>query len=220
MSEIPYKLVRSRRRTLALIVNREAQLIVRAPMKMSENVILDFIRKKARWIAEKQRQATDTGAKQKTFTLSNGETVLYQGNTYTILRKPVSDVTLDGHVMHVPDAMTLDGFAAWMREQGRRMLRERADYFADLMGLRYTSIKMSGAKRRWGSCSARNALNFAWRLMMCPPPVIDYVVVHELSHIPHKGHGARFWNHVATVMPDYKEAQQWLRHNRKVLDVV
>ena len=220
MSEIPYKLVRSRRRTLALIINREAQLIVRAPMKMGENVILDFIRKKARWIAEKQRQVADCGARRSAFALNDGETVLYLGNTYTILRKFVLKVTFVGRYMIVPNDMTLDGFAAWMREQGRGFIRERLDHYARLMGVSYTAFRMSGAKRRWGSCGPRDSINFAWRLMMCPPSVIDYVVVHELSHISYKGHGVRFWKRVATVMPNYKEAQVWFRHNRRLLDVV
>jgi len=88
------------------------------------------------------------------------------------------------------------------------------------MGVKYASMKMSEAKRRWGSCGAGNTLNFAWRLVMCPQSVIDYVVVHELSHIPYKDHSPKFWTRVATVMPNYKEAQEWLRLNRKLMEVI
>lgn len=62
--------------------------------------------------------------------------------------------------------------------------------------------------------------NFAWRLVMCPQSVIDYVVVHELSHITYKDHSAKFWTRVATIMPNYKEAQDWLRLNRKLMEVI
>jgi predicted metal-dependent hydrolase len=88
------------------------------------------------------------------------------------------------------------------------------------MGVEYSSIKMSDAQRRWGSCSAKNALNFAWRLVMCPLSVIDYVVVHELSHITYKNHSTKFWSRVATVMPRYREALEWLRLNRKLMEVI
>ena len=220
MSEIPYQLIRSKRKTLVLIINDEAQLIARAPMRLSESVIQEFILKKARWIAKTQRQVLDFGVKQSAFVLKDGENVLYLGNTYTILRKTVADVTIDGHFMQIPDDMTLAGFTAWLREQGNRVIRERVDHYANLMGVKYTSVKMSEAKRRWGSCGIRNTLHFAWRLVMCPQSVIDYVVVHELSHIPYKGHGMKFWMRVATVMPNYKEAQEWFRHNRKLMDVI
>jgi hypothetical protein len=79
---------------------------------------------------------------------------------------------------------------------------------------------MSEAKRRWGSCGAGNTLNFAWRLVMCPQSVIDYVVVHELSHITYKDHSAKFWTRVATVMPNYREAQDWLRLNRRLMEII
>ena len=220
MCEIPYQLVRTKRKTLVLMIHRDAQLIVRAPLRLSETVIHDFIRKKARWIAAKQREVADFGGKQSAFVLKDGERVLYLGNAYTILRKMVPGVTLDGHCMHIPEDMTLDGFARWMREQGDGVIRERVNHYANQMGLRYTAVRMSGAKHRWGSCGAKNTLNFAWRLVMCPQSVIDYVVVHELSHIPYKGHGVKFWTCVATVMPNYKDAQKWLRHNRKLLEII
>ena len=220
MSEIPYQLVRSKRKTLALTINSEAQLIVRSPMKLSENVIRDFIRKKERWIVDKQRQVMDFEIKQSAFILKDGESVLYLGKSYAILRRRVEDVSIDGNFMCVPAAMTLDGFATWMRKQGEEVIHERITHYASLMGVKYASVKMSEAKRRWGSCGTGNALNFSWRLVMCPLSVIDYVVVHELSHIPYKGHGIKFWMRVATIMPNYKEAQEWLRLNRRLMDVI
>ena len=88
------------------------------------------------------------------------------------------------------------------------------------MGVQYASIKMSEAKRRWGSCGGKNSLNFAWRLVMCPQFVVDYVVVHELSHINRKDHSAKFWARVATVLPNYKDSQDWLRLNRTIMEVI
>ena len=110
--------------------------------------------------------------------------------------------------------------AEWLKVQGETVINDRVDYYANLMGVKYTSVKMSEAKRRWGSCGAGNTLNFAWRLVMCPQSIIDYVVVHELSHITYKDHSAKFWTRVATVMPNYKEAQDWLRLNRRLMEVI
>lgn len=220
MRDIPYELVRTNRKTLALTIDSEARLVVRAPMKLGEDVIRGFVRKKARWIADKQKQMNDFGAKQSAFILEDGENVLYFGKSYAVIRTSVSEVTTEGNFIKVPDNMTLESFADWMRSQGKTIIHERVDYYANLMGVKYTFVKMSEAKRRWGSCGVRNTLNFAWRLMMCPQSVIDYVVVHELSHIAYKDHSVKFWTRVATVMPNYHEAQDWLRLNRKLMEVI
>jgi len=220
MREIPYELVRSDRKTLALTIDSEARLVVRAPLKLDEDAIRDFVRKKSRWITGKQRQMSDFGEKQSAFVLEDGENVLYCGKSYTIMRSGVSEVTIDGNFIKIPDDMNLEGFADWMRTQGESIIGERVSYYANLMGTEYSSVKMSEAKRRWGSCGASNSLNFAWRLVMCPQSVIDYVVVHELAHITYKDHSTKFWTRVSTVIPSYKEAQDWLHLNRKLMEVI
>jgi predicted metal-dependent hydrolase len=218
VQELPYELVRSNRKTLVLTVDREARLVVRAPMKLGENVIRDFVRKKARWAADKQRQITEFRASP--FVLDNGGNVRYLGNSYTVLRGGVSEVTLEGSFIKIPDSMTLKGFAGWMKSQSKPLIRARVDYYANLMGVRYTSVKLSEARRRWGSCGSGNTLNFAWRLVMCPQSAIDYVAVHELSHITYKNHGAKFWARVAAIIPNYEEAQDWLRRNSRLMDTI
>ncbi len=220
MNEIPYEIVRSNRKTLALTIDSEARLVVRAPMRLGDDVIRDFIRKKARWITNKQRQVSDYGAKHSAFVLEDGENILYFGKSYVVLRKGVQEITIEGNFLYVPEGMTLKGFAEWMKARGEGVIRERVAYYANLMSVKYASVKMSEAKRRWGSCGAGNTLNFAWRLVMCPQPVIDYVVVHELSHITHKDHSEKFWTRVATVMPNYKEAKRWLRLNRGLMEAI
>jgi predicted metal-dependent hydrolase len=220
MHEIAYKVVRSNRKTLALTIDSEAQLVVRAPKKLSDDVIRNFIRKKERWITDKQKHVSDYGAKQSVFILEDGENVLYFGKSYAVLRKEVSEITIGGCFINIPKSMTIENFARWLKNQGEGIIRERVDYYANLMGIKYASVKMSEAKRRWGSCGAGNTLNFAWRLVMCPQSVIDYVVIHELSHITYKDHSAMFWMRVSTVMPNYKEAQDWLRLNRKLMEVI
>ncbi len=220
MNEIPYEIVRSNRKTLALTIDSEARLIVRAPMQLDEEVIRDFIKKKSRWITDKQRHVRDYATKQSEFLLEDGENVLYLGKSYAVLLKDVKEVSMDGNFLILPKNMTLEEFSYWMKIQGDSIIRERVDHYSNLMGAKYSSVKMSNAKRRWGSCGAGNTLNFAWRLVMCPQSVIDYVVVHELSHITYKDHSAKFWTRVATVLPNYRESQEWLRLNRKLMEVI
>ena len=98
-----------------------------------------------------------------------------------------------------------------LREQAKNHIPQRVAYYSAVMGLVPTGIKITSAKRRFGSCSAKNSLCFSWRLMQYPPDAIDYVVVHELAHIVHKNHGAAFYKLIAKYMPNYNEHRATLR---------
>ncbi len=88
---------------------------------------------------------------------------------------------------------------------------KRAAYFRQFTGGIYQRITIRDQKTRWGSCSARGTLSFNWRLMLAPPSVLDYVVVHELCHLTHMDHSAAFWQAVEAAYPDYRTARQWLK---------
>ena len=89
----------------------------------------------------------------------------------------------------------------------------RVKYYAPLVGVTYGSITIRNQRTRWGSCSGKGNLNFNCLLMLTPPEVIDYVVVHELCHRRELNHSAKFWAEVARILPDYKQRQKWLRDN-------
>lgn len=91
-----------------------------------------------------------------------------------------------------------------LKEKAYEYLTERTEYFAKLMKLKYTGIKITSAKKRFGSCSSKNSICYSVYLMNYPPEAIDYVVVHELAHIVYKNHGARFYELIEKVLPDYK----------------
>ena len=90
-------------------------------------------------------------------------------------------------------------------------LPRRVEYFAKQMGVQPTGVKITSAKTRFGSCSAKNSLCFSWRLMLYPPEAVDYVVVHELAHIQEKNHAPAFYKVVASVLPDYKVREKLLK---------
>lgn len=102
--------------------------------------------------------------------------------------------------------------AAYQREAGKK-LKERAAYYASLMNVTYNRIAIKETKTRWGSCSAQGNLNFHWKLILMPPEVLDYVVVHELAHRKEMNHSARFWAEVERILPDYKSRRKWLKEH-------
>lgn len=95
----------------------------------------------------------------------------------------------------------------------KEYIPKRAAYFQQFTGGIYHHITIRDQKTRWGSCSARGTLSFNWRLMLAPPAVLDYVVVHELCHLTHMDHSAAFWQAVETVCPDYRSTRQWLKEH-------
>ena len=99
------------------------------------------------------------------------------------------------------------------RKEARRRITERAAYFAEKMGVDYGRIAIKAAKTRWGSCSAQGNLNFHWKLVLMPPAILDYVVVHELAHRIEMNHSPRFWAQVERILPDYRERRRWIKEN-------
>jgi predicted metal-dependent hydrolase len=167
-----YTLIRSNRRSLALEVTRDAEIIVRSPKRCPRREIERFIESHADWIArhmERQKRR----------------------------REAHPEPTEAERVKFIALAKT---------ELPKRIAR-----YAERMGLFPTGVRVTGAKKRFGSCSPQNSLCFSWRLMQYPDEAIDYVVVHELAHIVHRNHGARFYALVASVLPDYKTRQKMLK---------
>lgn len=97
------------------------------------------------------------------------------------------------------------------RQAAASYFPKRVKYYLPFTGGHYTRITIRGQKTRWGSCSSRGTLSFNWRLMLAPPRVLDYVVVHELCHLTHMNHSPDFWAQVEKVMPDYRIYKLWLK---------
>ncbi len=211
------EVVRSRRKTLALVVQPDGRLVVRAPLRTSQKIIEAFVSSKSDWI-EKSRQSQQ--ARRKFFPkrhFSPGEFFWYLGKQYPLeLVRPQRPalqfhLSFDLDERYAPQAKKR--FESWYREQARLFLTERVQYFANLYKFQYLQIKITSARTRWGSCSGRGTISFAWRLIMAPPEIIDYVVLHELAHTVHHNHSHEFWHLVQSMQPDYAAKRKWLKQN-------
>lgn len=209
------KLVRSKRKTLSLIVETDGTLTVRAPLRMKEADIRGFIEAKSGWIKRKQTKAREVAVAPRRY--ADGETFLYLGREVPLRlvpgRKPalVMDRIFKMTKSAQPRAESV--FEAWYKKQARSVLTGRVEFFARKYGFNAGKIRISSARTRWGSCSARSTLSFTWRLVMAPPQVIDYVVVHELCHLRELNHSPSFWAQVEAILPDYKSHRKWLKHH-------
>ena len=98
-----------------------------------------------------------------------------------------------------------------LKEKALPYIRARTEFYAKIMGVKPTGIKITSAKKRFGSCSGKDSICYSWRLMLYPPEAIDYVVVHELAHITHKNHGKEFYKLIEKILPDYKKREKLLK---------
>ncbi len=112
--------------------------------------------------------------------------------------------------------LTLDELQQ-LGQEAMDIIPKRVAHFAALMGVTYKSITIRNQRSRWGSCSNAGGLNFNCLLMLSPPEVVDYVVVHELCHRKEMNHSPRFWAEVERVMPDYARHRQWLKDNGRAI---
>ena len=110
-------------------------------------------------------------------------------------------------------------FVNWYKERAHEKISERVRMYSSMRGFSYNKINITNAKKRWASCSHKRNLNFSWRLIMAPLPVIDYVVVHELVHLEEKNHSKNFWNKVKMLIPDYQKHKEWLKKNGHLLRI-
>lgn len=207
-----HSIIRSRRRTIALTITPDATLVVRAPRWTPRISIDRFIHQQRGWITKKIREVKSR-PQPATHNFVDGEQFLYLGKSYRLRFADVRTIRLSDELIvprsSPPHARAL--LTGWYKQQAKKVFTVRADFYAKKMGVAHRSVKISNASTRWGSCGHSNAINLNWRLIMAPLAILDYVAVHELAHIPHKHHGQRFWDTVATYIPHHKNARAWLR---------
>jgi len=215
------RLVRSRRKTLTLVLRPDGTLEVRAPLGISAARIQGFVDSHAQWI-EKQRQRVKAAAPPPSHNFVEGEKILYLGRECTLVfsshDRPA--LRLEGSTFLLrrsaaPKARQI--FIDWYKDQARELIAERMQVLSGKNGFKAGLLRISSARTRWGSCSSRGTLSFTYRLVMAPPAIIDYVIVHELVHLKVQNHSREFWNKVAQIMPEYHQHRSWLRKNGKFL---
>ena len=198
-----------RRRSIGIKVTTEGKVVVTLPRGASRESLARALEKHRAWI---ERRVTERQAAWGR--IKAGEAYLLgEACRLTVLRGATGAVTLNGPEIRVPLPAGADLWSRlvpWYAERALTRLQARVAHFAASMGLSPGPVELKGWKRRWGECHPDGALRFNWRLILCPPAVIDYVVVHELAHLKVSGHNPRFWGQVAAILPDFAARRRWL----------
>lgn len=223
---VGYELRRTRRRTIGFVVGADG-LVVSAPRWVPLYEIESALREKSGWIVRKLAEVHERERRLEASRIEwrDGCTLPYLGRPLRVALDPAapmsgaagdhSDATLRlGLATHSEPAQIRDAVQAWLMRQARGVFTERLNHFAPQLGVQWRRLGLSNAYTRWGSAGADGSIRLNWRLIHFAPPVIDYVVVHELSHLRVLDHSPRFWDTVAQVMPDYAELREQLRDER------
>ena len=184
---IPYRVVKSKRRTLVAELLPDGTALVRAPLRMSEQRIERFLEERAEEIAQKSEKVCARVAPR-----GEGEYYLF------------------GERRSASQPVEREWLAALYRRELAAFLERELPELAARYGFSYRSVKVTGAEKRFGSCSGEDRLAFSYRLAAYPEECIRYVICHELCHTVEKNHGPRFWALVERVCPDYRALKEEL----------
>ncbi|MFT4240956.1 MAG: SprT family zinc-dependent metalloprotease [Acidovorax sp.] len=219
---VAYAFERARRRSIGFSVGPEG-LSVRAPHWATLSAVDAALREKSGWILRKLQESRERQARteQGRITWADGAALPYLGGTLRLALDPAHRFAGKGAAReggqlaialphNAAPAQIRDAVQAWLMRDARRHFTERLDHFAPLLGVRWTSLRLSNANTRWGSAKADGSIRLNWRLLHYRPAIIDYVVAHELAHLRVMDHSPRFWDTVATVVPDYAQLRDHL----------
>jgi predicted metal-dependent hydrolase len=236
--EVAYEFKRGKRRTIGLSVGKEG-LTVSAPRWTPLGEVEALIRDKAAWVLEKLQKAHErVGEMAQARTVwADGVAFDFLGERVRLLLDPAHNFAQVGAELQASaeagglpalrlgvagnanETQVRDAAQAWLMRQAQRVFTERLDHFAPLLGVTYNRLRLSSAGTRWGSASVDGTIRLNWRLVHLKMEMVDYVVVHELSHLRHMDHSAQFWNVVAEVMPDHVQRRRALKKSGLALEV-
>jgi predicted metal-dependent hydrolase len=229
---LDYELRRSTRRSIGFMIDDDG-LRVTAPKRITLAEIENAIRAKQRWILAKLHERGERRAlRQETPPILwvDGAELPFMGGEITLRLEeaarsrcvfdPVLRELTVGVVPGLSEWQLQERVRIWFQAEAKRVFAERLDVYAERLGVSYSSMALSSAGTRWGSCTIEGNIRLNWRLIHFSLPLIDYVVAHELAHLHEMNHSPRFWATVESVYPDYDGAKTALRKRSQELPVL
>lgn len=214
-----YEIIRSKRKTVSLTVDKNGRVIVRAPMRFSEKKIEEFVDSKALWLERHTAAAARRSTERIGRLSAPPEALPLFGEMCPVVHSQPYGYS-DGS-FHLPENTPLEQLLPYLRKLyisiAKDTLIARTRLLADRMGIKITDIKINSAKTRWGSCSSSKVINLSYKLIAAELRLIDYVIVHELFHTEHMDHSPAFWARVEAVLPDYLERREALKDVQRIL---
>jgi len=232
---IEYYIKRSKRKkTLAVNITPMAQVVVLAPDCLSKEKIEGVVRRKARWILEKQEYFKELLLLFPEKEFVSGEQILFLGRRYRLKikgreKESSSLLELVGRRIFIKVEQNIDArqrketikdaLIKWYFSQSEKVIKQRINQYGKQLRIFPCKIQIKDQKTRWGSCSSDGTVRFNWRIAMAPISIIDYIIVHELCHLKIKNHSPEFWRLVSLALPDYQKRREWLKNNAGIFRI-
>jgi predicted metal-dependent hydrolase len=225
---IAYAFQRVKRKTIGMSVGADG-LEVRAPRWATVASVEAVLHEKSAWILRKLQESQER-QKQMRHTIiewRDGATLPFLGEQWVVRLDPEHQSLSTSHQeaapkclhialsLHAQPGQIRDAVQAWLMQQAKLNFTQRLDHFAPQLGVQWKRLSLSNASSRWGTASADGSIRLNWRLIHFKQDVIDYVVVHELSHLRVMNHSPQFWETVGSLVPDYQQRRHAL--NEEVL---
>ncbi len=219
---IEYSVIYSKRKTISIIVDRDRSVLVRAPLSTSKETIDLEVQKRKRLLQKKINHNQKYPFEKPTKEFISGETLMYLGKNYMLL---VTEEEFDGIQFDNKFFISLSNqkkanklLKEWYIKSAKEIIEPKAISIAKQIGVIYQRINILDLKFRWGSCTPKDNIHLNWRLIKAPITVIEYIIVHELTHLLEANHTIEFWNRVSAQLPSYKKAKMWLKENGHELE--
>lgn len=220
--QLDYKVVFSKRKTLTITVERDRSVVVTAPEGTSHERIRKVVESRKLWLYEKTRHSQKYNplphAPGKE--VVSGESLLYLGRQYRIeLAETDGEIRFEQKFIIPRDLVNKpEAFKKWFMLKAKEKILPRVAIHSKNLGVTYKQVKIGDGKYRWGACTPNDNVIFNWRLIKAPMFVIDYVVVHELTHLIESNHTTEFWNIVRAQAPTMEKAKAWLQKHGALLE--
>jgi hypothetical protein len=178
----------------------------------------EILRENAAWVVEKERGFEQYREEIPNRTFEAGESFSLLGTDRELVIEParshtITDASIRLRKSTVEQSTVKRVLENVYRREARDHFAKRADHYAEQMDVEYEKIEIRNQRTKWGSCSTTGTISLNWRLMMAPPEIVDYIVVHELAHLREKNHDDEFWSLVAEYDPEYEAHAEWLNEN-------
>ncbi|MDE6274824.1 MAG: M48 family metallopeptidase [Clostridiales bacterium] len=212
MEEIAYKVIRGRRRTLTLNVEKNGEVVVRAPLSLSDAEISRFVKRHRRWVLK--RLAARQNIPQ--ISLADGERITIFGKSYLLA---TGRTRIAGDTVFLPQEGRAEALARLLKPFCYEPMFRLTQQIAERYGFAFSRVRISSARSRWGSCNRERVIAYTFRLAFLPPEIIEYIAVHELCHTVCFNHSTAFWREVSRILPDYKVRRSNLKSYGYLMDL-
>ena len=226
---IEYTLIRSERKNISISIEPNKNILVKAPLGLPDEEVMDVVKKKSKWITGKLFEMREMENRRYHREYVNGESFTYMGRSYSLqlvddktVKKPVVKLYRGKLYVNTPtrnEEVIHKAIIKWYQDKAKEKIPERVAYYEKFFVEKRGRIEIKDQKKRWASCTKEGTLTFNWKGIIAPANILDYIIVHEMCHLRYMNHSKEFWEMLGRVLPDYESRKEWLMNNGIKLDV-